>query len=37
MSRKSQETIGPNGDIRATTEFEEFGFLGIGGQLLPTL
>jgi hypothetical protein len=24
MSRKSQETIGPNEDIPATTEFEEF-------------
>jgi hypothetical protein len=24
-------------DIPATTEFEEFGFLGIDGKLLPTL
>ena len=37
MSRKSQQTIGPNVDIPATTEFEEFGFLRIDGQLLPTL
>jgi len=29
MSQKSQVTIGPNVDIHATTEFEEFAFLGI--------
>ena len=36
MSRKSQETIGPNVDIPATTEFEEFAFLEIEGKLLLT-
>ena len=33
MSRKSQQTIGSNVDIPATTEFEEFAFLGIDGKL----
>jgi hypothetical protein len=37
MSQKSQETIGPNVDIHATTEFEEFAFPGIDGKLLPRL
>jgi len=37
MSRKSQETIGPNVDIPATTEFEEFAIVGIDGKLLLTL
>jgi hypothetical protein len=37
MSQKSQETIGPNLDIPASTEFEEFVFLGIDGKLLLTL
>jgi hypothetical protein len=37
MLRKSRETIGLSVDIPATTEFEEFGFLGIDGKLLPTL
>jgi hypothetical protein len=37
MSRKSQEIIGPNVDIPATTGFEESLCLGIDGKLLLTL
>jgi NAD(P)-dependent dehydrogenase (short-subunit alcohol dehydrogenase family) len=33
MSRKSQETIGPNVDIRATTEFEEVALISITSSL----
>jgi DMSO/TMAO reductase YedYZ molybdopterin-dependent catalytic subunit len=36
VAEEPQDTIGPNVDIPATTEFEEFAFLGIDGKLLPT-